>query len=187
MLLGARETMDIYLIQCKKLSLTARMAIALLVFECFCRNTGLQIKQVSELSEYLWQWPLIDGPDQFELWEKNRPELVNYGLGDEATNELLIELESRGISETRFRDIVSGLVEILWSSFWGAAENEFSLEALRNVLASSKVERLPVLTPFKFSLYSDMSGWGKKLTKEDRDFWRMSGKLNNKCLYPLVP
>lgn len=166
--------MEKYLDQCKDLSLTARMAIALLTFEIFCKENDLQIDQIKEFSDYLWQWPLIDGPDQFEPWQKSRPELVNYGLGDEASNELLNELELRGLCEHRFRNIVGSLVGILWSSFWGVSEDEFSLKNLRNVISSCKIEPLPlpVLTPFRFSLFSDEGGWGKKLTMEDRDFWR---------------
>jgi hypothetical protein len=166
--------MEIYLEQCKKLSLTARAAIALLVFERFCEENQIKLDQVRELSDYLWQWPLVDGPDQFEPWESSRTELVNYGLGDEASPEVLFSLEEAKIDEFRFRNIVNGLVEILWGSFWGAAENELSLKALSTVLSSSKLEKLPTITPFKFSLYSDMGGWGEKITKEDRDFWRRS-------------
>jgi hypothetical protein len=168
--------MDKYLEQCKNLSLTARMAIALLVFERFCEENQIGLDQVGELSEYLWQWPLIDGPDQFEPWESSRPELVNYGLGDGPSKDVLSVLDAVQIEESRFRNIVGGLVEILWGSFWGAAENELSFEALSTVLSSSKLEVFPTLTPFKFSRYSDLDGWGVKITKEDRDFWRGSYK-----------
>jgi hypothetical protein len=51
-----------------------------------------------------------------------------------------------------------------------------SLKALSAVLSSSKLDKLPILAPFKFSLFSDMDGWGEKVTKEDRDFWRDSFK-----------
>lgn len=168
--------MDKYLEQCRKLSLTARMAIALLVFERFCGENKIEFSQIKELSDYLWQWPLIDGPDQFEPWESSRPELVNYGLGDEPSTHVLSALGAVQIEESRFRNVVGGLVEILWGSFWGAAENELSFKALSTVLFSSKLEKLPALTPFKFSLYSDMNGWGEKIEKEDRDFWRNSYK-----------
>jgi len=164
--------MNNYLEQCRKLSLTARMAIALLVFERFCKENQIRVSLVSELSDYLWKWPLIDGPDQFEPWESSRPELANYGLGDEASKELLKALNEAEIEESRFRNIVAGLIEILWGSFWGGAENELSMEALTTVLISSKIDQLPALTPFKFSLFSDMSGWGEKISVEDRDFWR---------------
>lgn len=166
--------MDKYLEQCRNLSLTARMAIALLVFERFCKENKIEFEQIKDLSDYLWQWPLIDGPDQFKSWESSRPELVNYALGDEASTYILSALSAINIEESRFRNVVGGLVEILWSSFWGAAENELSLKSLSNVLSSSQLEKFPTLTPFKFSLYSDMNGWGKKVEKEDRDFWRYS-------------
>lgn len=174
--LCTKRVMDNYLESCRKLSLTARMAIALLVFERFCAESKIHHSLFSELSDYLWKWPLIDGPDQFEPWESARPELVNYALGDEASRELVAALDKAQIEESRFRKITEGLVEILWGSFWGASEDELSMKALETVIASSKVEKLPSLTPFKFSLFSDMSGWGEKLTVEDRNYWRTSYK-----------
>jgi len=169
-------SMDEYLKQCRKLSLTARMAIALLVFERFCSDNLIECRQTKDLSEHLWQWPLIDGPDQFEPWEQSRPELVDYGLGDGATKVILSVLEQGQVEESKFRDIVGGLVEILWGSFWGASENEQSLKSLSIVLNSANLDTYPPLTPFRFSLFSERSGWGQSLTKEDRDYWRSCSK-----------
>ncbi|WP_210330685.1 hypothetical protein [Aliikangiella sp. G2MR2-5] len=130
------------------------------------------------MSDYLWQWPLIDGPDQFEPWESSRPELVNFGLGDSASDNLISVLNKSGIDETQFRRMVEGVIEILWGSFWGAAEHELSMKALEAVLLTSNVSELPALTPFKFSLFTDNHGWGQKLTLEDRNFWRNCYKVS---------
>ncbi len=163
-----------YLQQCKKLSLTARMAIALVVFERYCKNHNIEGKLISEFLDHLWKWPLIDGPDQFEPWEKTRPELVNYGLGDEANSELLSILNEANVEEFAFRDIVTSIVEILWGNFWGGSEDEPSMQAFHTVINRSKVSPLPCLTPFKFSLFRDGSGWGEKLSIEDCSYWRGS-------------
>lgn len=167
--------MDNYISQCRMLSLTARMAIALLVFERFCKERQLEGRLLVEFSDHLWKWPLIDGPDQFDPWEKSRPELVNFGLGDEASNELASVLESASLEESEFRQIVEGVVEILWASFWGAAEDELSIQALQTVIKRSNMSHLPSLTPFKFSRFSDGNGWGEKISLQDCEFWRKCG------------
>ena len=166
-----------YTSACKELSLTAREAIALLVFEDYCNSHNIESILIDEFLSYLWQWPLINGPDEFEPWESKRPELVNYGLGDPASIQLIELLDASGIDESEFRDIISGIVEILWGSFWGKAEDEVSYNCLQNVLKAAKPTTLPPITPFKFSLFKDGSGWGVQITKTDRDFWRSCGKI----------
>jgi hypothetical protein len=165
-----------YLEQCRPLSLTARSAISLLVFEKYCAENDLNILAVTELLDHMWKWPLIDGPDQFEPWESQRPLLIDCGLGDDFPDDLIAILAQRNISESKFRTVIEGVTEILWSSFWGAAENEASINDLEKVLLVTNVQKLPTLTPFKFSLFSDKDGWGSSLTAEDRDFWRRGAK-----------
>ena len=150
------------------------MAIALLVFERFCRENKFDSPHVVELSDYLWQWPMIQGPDQFSPWERSRPQLVNFGLGDEADDALKAQLCLANLDESRFREIVSALIEILWGSFWGAAEDDLSLRALEAVILLTKVSVLPPLAPFKFSRFADRDGWGATVCKGDRDYWRRS-------------
>ncbi|MGO2478530.1 MAG: hypothetical protein ACTH7Q_09230 [Pseudoalteromonas sp.] len=161
-----------YIEQCKALSLTARVSIALKIFECFCNENSLKHPMIAEFQNYLWQWPLIDGADQFESWESDRPFLVNYGIGDDSTIELETLLSKADISEPRFHKIVASVVGILWGSFWGACEDEQSLDSLATVVELSKIEYLPNLTPLKFSLFSDNNGWGYKLNAEDVTYWR---------------
>jgi len=164
--------MDKYIEQCEELSLTARMAVALKVFQIYCKNRGIENQLVTDFFAYLWKWPLIDGSDQFEPWEQSRTYLVNFGLGDPANDEIETLLSEHGIEEYEFRDIVSSVVEILWGSFWGACEDELSLQALACVINRCKVENPPSLTPFKFSRFSDMSGWGNKITTLDCEYWK---------------
>lgn len=165
-------SIDEYLKQCQKLSLTARSAISLLIFEKFCTDNKLCIDDVTDLLNYLWQWPLIKDSGQFDVWESERPTLVNSGLGDEFPEQLTELLSSNGIKEYQFRVLVSGVTEILWSSFWGAADNEGSLKYLKSVISVSGLEELPALTPFKFSVFTDSEGWGCEIMVSDRDFWR---------------
>ena len=164
--------MDTYIEQLEELSLTARVAIALKLFDLYCSKNHIIHPKINEFIDYLWQWPLIDGPNKFGPWESSRPHLVNFGLGDELDSELLILLESLGKSERSFRVIISSIVEILWGSFWGRSENRQSLSSLKCVIKMTE-SPLPNLTPFKFSKFLDGGGWGNRLTKEDVLYWRI--------------
>ncbi len=164
---------DNYLDQCRKLSLTARSAIALVVFKGFCEKNNISGQALDDFLDYMWEWPVIDGADQFTPWEDSKPSLVNFGLGDEESTVISDLLKNTSIKDYQFRSIVAGVVEILWGSFWGASENDLSLQALKAVLNLTNTSNLPSLTPFKFSKFKDDSGWGKsEISKSDRDFWR---------------
>ncbi|GHZ29835.1 hypothetical protein VCSRO29_3470 [Vibrio cholerae] len=155
--------MNSYTSECKRLSINARAAIGLLIFERFCVLHGLKLQENQDFLDHLWSWFLVDGPDEFEPWESKRTTLVNCGLGDEFPEGLLHSLAQNGVGESQFRTIVGGTTDILWGSFWGAAENELSMAALENVISASGLEQFPVLTPFKFSLFSQNGCWVKKL------------------------
>lgn len=161
-----------YLDECRDLSVTAKVIVALKVFERYCEANKLEHSLIKDFIAYIWEWPLVNGPDEFEPWENSRTELVGYGLGDPASHELIEYLNSKGIEEYKFREIVSGIVEMLWGNFWGAANFELTNKALSEVIRVSKINDLPPLTPFKFSLFSDANGWGNKPTEEDVEFWK---------------
>ncbi len=161
-----------YLDECRQLSVTAKVIISLKIFENYCIVKDLRLPSIDDFIAHIWEWPLVEGPDEFEPWENNRTELVGYGLGDSASKELEASLKSAGIEEYKFHELVAGIVEMLWGNFWGAANNELANKSLSEVIRVSKVEKLPSLTPFKFSLFSDEGGWGKKPTFEDVEYWK---------------
>ncbi len=162
-----------YLKECRRLSLTARACVALLVCDKYSSAHQFRTNDTDTFFEYLWEWPVVN---DFDSWEQQRPFLVNFALGDEATEELIEEIKSAGIEESVFRTIISGPVEILWGSFWGAAEDDLSLTDLNNTIEASRLPTLPILTPFKFSRFDTNDGWGEQLSKQDRDFWRESAR-----------
>ncbi len=163
---------DQYLEQCKSLSLTARLAVALHVFDAFCRKNSLISSEIAEFISYMWQWPRIHAAGDFSLWESERPCLVNYGLGDPLGEGVENALVQAGVEELKFRTLVEGVVEILWGSFYGAAEDAQSLKSLHSVVNASGSIPLPPLTPFKFSRFCDGQGWGEKISADDHAYWK---------------
>ncbi len=167
-------TLDEYIEQCKELSLTARLAVSLIVFQRYCSANRLQSPEITAFCNYLWKWPMVHagGAEQFIPWERARTALVQVGLGDPLSAELRALLAARGIDEGAFREVVQGVVEILWGSFWGAADGPFSLRMLRNVIVHSGIADMPPLAPFRISRFQDGGGWGKRLQPEDLACWR---------------
>ena len=161
-----------YLDICKSLSLTARLGIALRLFEKYCNDTEINDDSIDEFLDYLWKWPFVsNGEIDFSDWEKRRPWLVDIGLG-EPLGDSLSSLNYANIKESSFRVVVSSVVEILWGSFWGEAEDELSLNCLSELIQATNPNSLPAVTPFKISKFKDNNGWGNSLTNEDVDFWR---------------
>lgn len=159
---------DRFLERCKELSLTARVAAALLIFERYCRFKAIESQELEDFLDYMWEWPRAE----FEAWEARKPALVNAGLGDPLPPQLAAQLEARGIGIHGFATAVGGLVEILWGSFWGAAEDDGSLKALQCVVAQTHTGLLPPLTPLRFSRFVEGNGWGIGLTVQDHQYWQ---------------
>ncbi len=164
--------MDSYLEKCKELSLTAREAIALHCFEKYCEKKQLKCSLIDEAIEYLWKWPLIDGPDEFEPWESNKPALINYGLGAPIPTDVEKVLKIHEVDEKEFKRIVQSLITILWGSFWGASEDELSLNSLKTIIELTSIEKIPKIKTYQVSKFGDMNGWGNKISKDDYELWR---------------
>ncbi|AJQ97490.1 hypothetical protein [Gynuella sunshinyii] len=156
----------------RNLSLTGRMIVCLLAFEEFCKDHCLASPEIDEFIDYMWKWPLIEGPDQFDPWIKSSPTLIDFALGGELPESVRRKLVDSNIEEHRFRNVIEGLVEIIWSSFWGASEDSQSYESFQKSIKSMKIESLPPITPFKFSRFKDNGGWGEKPSLIDYEYWQ---------------
>ena len=154
------------------LSVTAKLAISLLVFQKFCLINRVEGQIIDDFQAHLWIWLDPDKGKDFDEWEQSRTELTNFGLGDAATPELSSIIDASKIDEFQFRKIVESIVDMLWRNFWGACENEMTTNAFETVLSSCKLEKNPPITPFKFSRFNDNSGWGSDLTLEDFNYWK---------------
>lgn len=94
---------------------------------------------------------------KLEEWEKKASKLVWFGLGDELPGELVEPLQIAGITEREFRTIVENTVEILWSSFYGAADDKGSMERLLRLMAiaSDRGFQAPPFQVFDKSFFRD--------------------------------
>ena len=96
------------------------------------------------------------------------------GLGDEFSPDFKDALRGLHVSDVDFRHIVESLVEIVFASFYGASQNEQSLDFLHRVIAATAPFGISPPPPalFSVSLFADNNGWGKPLSKAERDQWR---------------
>lgn len=169
-----QNIIDAYVDECHCLSITARLAIALLSFERFCHEKSLMHSDIQELIAYLWKWPLIDNEKQFAEWDTKRPVLMQYALGESAKDEFVSYIKASEVEEAEFRFIVSNLIDTFWRSIWHVIDKQGSLAALKNVLTGCRNKDLPPLTLFKFSLFKDNNGWGRQVTQDDYELWKVS-------------
>ena len=88
-----------YISELRKLSLTARAAIALLVCGKYFESHNIRNKDTIEFLNYMWEWPVVV---DFEQWEANRPVLVNIGLGDEISESMSEALELSSADQSNF-------------------------------------------------------------------------------------
>jgi hypothetical protein len=156
------------------LSLTARLAVALHCFAGYCRARAIDHPAVGAFLDHLWAFPAISGYEEFRPWEKNHPSLIHVALGDEYPRWFREFLESTGIPADEFRELIGNVVEIIFGSFYGAADNRGSLKCLRKVVSIVRKHGItaPPRKRFANSRFRDGCGWGIPLTMLERDKWR---------------
>lgn len=158
-----------------KLSLPARLAVALHCFERYCRAKGLRHGLIDTFIERLWELPCAL---RFADWEKPLPQLVHVafevGRGEAFPNEILDLLASAGVLEKEFGQLLVSTVDIIYGSAYGASNDVGSLKSLELVLcvATSVGVAPPPAQPFLISLFGVRHGWGLVLDPNQRDIWR---------------
>jgi hypothetical protein len=159
------------------LSLTARLAIGLHCFTGYCQARELKHTEIDAFLDDLWDFPLaIASPEAFTKWEDEHPHLVEVGLGDDFSDDFQSVLRHHHIAPQEFRHTIESLIEIVFASFYGASQNQESLDSLRSVIAATTGS---AVTPapsdlFAASLFADNHGWGKPLAESERDQWRFA-------------
>lgn len=129
--------------------------------------------------DYLWDFPIVDGPLSFRAWERQQPDLVTVGLGGDIPSTYLVWLHDAGISSDTFQRLVEHTVEIIYSSFYAAADNEEAHLHLQHILMiTEQSEHISeLLTYFSQSRFIDGQGWGIPLSEIKRDEWRTLAKV----------
>jgi hypothetical protein len=155
------------------LSLSARLAVALHCFHRYCQVRGLTGPDIDAFLEHMWQFPCISGHARVR-WERERPVLVDVGLGDRAPPALVERLARARVAPREFRALLASTVDIVFGSLYGAADYHASLQRLGTVLRIAA--RANVLPPppasFSNSRFEECRGWGPTLSPRERDVWR---------------
>ena len=169
-------TLADYLLEVKPLSLHARFALGLRVFERYVSLRGLQDFSVWSYLAEMWEYPLIHELEDKFHWEKSRGDLANYGLGDELPEELEEELLSLAINEDYFELWVTNVTELAWSPLLDRSGDDESLIHLTMVLklAAKSEIGVPEVKIFSNSLASQNDGWGEPLQQADLEKWQAS-------------
>jgi hypothetical protein len=161
------------------LSLSARIAIALHLFRGYCNRRGLNHRDIDRFVEHLWEFiALPPGGGGFKPWVKREPPLTYAGLGDDFPPGFDLVLRSAGVSAAEFRQVLGCTTEVLYSTMYGAADEEGSrryLSELASVAESVGVE-WPDMSCFGESKWSDCHGWGMRPSEQQLAEWRRAGR-----------
>lgn len=164
---------DRYLTELKQLSVTSRFCVSLRLFERYVRLRGLEDESIWIFIEHMWDFPTATDKN---LWEMQRGDLADFGLGDELPEELEEELATLGIDEDYFCIWISNIVEIAWTSLLQAPQDEQSFQLVSNQLELARQLGIepPYLDVMQGSLISDNDGWGKQLDPATLENWKTS-------------
>lgn len=159
----------------RDMSLTARLAVALHCFEAFCNKMEMVNPEIDALLDHLWEFPLVDR-DHWDEWDGSHPALVEVGLGEPWPSGFEEMLIKRGIDPVQFRTLLGNLVEIIFHNFYVASDDNRSLRFLLDVItivgrAGVRLHSLDVLMG---SLFADRGGWGQRISRDERDHWRVA-------------
>jgi hypothetical protein len=157
------------------LSLRARIAIALHLFRGYCNRRGLDHLEIDRFVEHRWEFiTLPDGGGWFDDWKKREPPLTYVGLGVDFPPEFDAVLGAASVCAAEFRQVLSCTTEVLYSTMYGAADEQGSrryLSELASVAESVGVE-WPEMSCFAGSKWSDCHGWGKRPSEQELAEWR---------------
>jgi len=166
-------TSEAYLEQLKPLSVHARFAVGVRIFERYVRMRGIEDESVWEYLTYMWEFPTLTNNEKFK-WEKKRGELADYGLGDELPEELEEELYSLAINEDYFELWVCNVTELAWTNLLQGPQNEESMFFLKSILNLTIISKIgvPHLEVYQSSQYTEAQGWGDIPSQEMIEQWQ---------------
>lgn len=186
-----------------KLSIRARSAMALHAFERFCAKYLVQHEEIDKFLDYLWEAPLLDYTT-FREWHDSPPHLVDVvyrprplsadvleklkaqGLSardyrPEFNAEVQEVLRVHGIPEAIFRNLAYNVVGVIADNFYFGGHTELTMKPLLKVLKLCREEgiEVPPCAAFPNSYFETGDGWGRKLSRAERDAWRSLSTISS--------
>jgi hypothetical protein len=150
------------------------LALALHLFRGYCKRRGVEHPDVDRYVDYLWEFIGFDDPEAFGRWVKKEPPLVAAGLGCEFRTAFKQVLAAAGVSEKEFQQALMSCTEVLYTSMYGACDDEGSkryLSELADIAVPLGVKWADIRR-FAASRWEDEHGWGKPLTPQELAQWR---------------
>jgi hypothetical protein len=144
----------------------------------YCERRGLDHPDIAAYLDYLWRFIGMPGSaEAFGQWTADEPPLVEAGLGGEYPPGFEAFLAARGVSEQEFRRALCYATEVVFSSFYRAADDPGSrrfVDELAGLVAPLGVG-FPDTRQFARSRWSDDWGWGAIPSTEELTEWRGTG------------
>ena len=152
-----------------RLSLQARLAMALECVWRYCQSYRFQDPELKALLDHLWDFMVIDSPGAFVAWEEALKD-----VDDPSFAEFGQRARAHGIDPAEMMSLLDHTLEIIRGSFYAATDDRGSLRELRLVLAIGKKRgAVPAGLPvYRSSRFADRHGWGFPLARAERDRWR---------------
>ncbi|MBG6163531.1 hypothetical protein IWQ48_004370 [Labrenzia sp. EL_13] len=154
-------------------SIRARFGLAMCLLNEFANRHQIAGKAFNEFRKELWESPLLWASIGDAVpWYENLKAFDEREISSENAFGANDPISTSSNDIIRFVNAAKNTESVLLISFYFAADNEGTLELLKNVAEICRPPELPPTTPFKFSTFSQGSGWGPKLHLKDLRFWR---------------
>lgn len=156
------------------ISLRARQAIALRLFEGYVARVGLRHAEIDRFLEWWWEFVLSFGDgDWFGRWENSEPLLEGVAFGAACPADIAELLEHAGVPQAEFLKALYCTSEVASGSFFAASDEKGSRQHLYELaeIATAHEVAWPDLGIFSSSRW-DGDGWGLPPTVEQVAIWR---------------
>jgi hypothetical protein len=153
----------------RALSLSGRLAVALVVLQRWLSKQKLHDLEVQALLEHQWQW-LTVGPDTFDAWHDVNLPLLDTALAGKALPQSTIEhCLAVGVDPRRLTLLLTHTAAIVEGSLFSTTHDHESLRSLGVVLevAAEDGVQPPPAAWFARLQWQDRHGWGSRLSVEE--------------------
>jgi hypothetical protein len=152
------------------LGLRARFAIVTRVLESWCRDHGIEWAGRDAFFDYLWELPTTEDLPGWDAGLRSDP-IAGFALGDSCPADLSRGLASASLPERTGRMIFEHAFEVVYSSLYGAPDDDGSLESLQRVTQTARSQIFDA-GDLRSCRFDDAHGWGYAVSEQTRDNWR---------------